>query len=224
MLKLIAAATFLIFTVSGYLAQVRKLFLRQHKAIRGEIPNEDICAGLSQTREVFSFVAFLSFALSGMTRSFFVWMLVLCRAPVVIATSVILWFIAQYEGKSKLAFWFSLFGLVLLFGCAGMVLSGVPLAGGLFAKSIDCLVLVTALPLVYGKTNQAYQMYRTRRVAAVSLFREFGLVLKDLTGFLYAYSVGSELYAVALMHALSFFSSMLISMAKVSVELAEKRN
>ncbi len=83
---------------------------------------------------------------------------------------------------------------------------------------------MTALPLVYGKTNQAYQMYRSKRVAAVSLFREFGLVLKDLTGFLYAYSVGPELYAVALMHALSFFSSLLISMAKVSVELAEKRN
>ena len=47
MLKMLAASTLFIFTVTGYLAQLRKLFIRRQKAISGEILREDVCYGLS---------------------------------------------------------------------------------------------------------------------------------------------------------------------------------
>lgn len=47
----LAAATFLIFSGGGALAQVLKLKNREKLYHRGEITKEQICDGLTQTRE-----------------------------------------------------------------------------------------------------------------------------------------------------------------------------
>jgi hypothetical protein len=83
---------------------------------------------------------------------------------------------------------------------------------------IDKVLAVVSLFLFFSKGAQARQMFLSKRTAAVSWFREIGLVAKDLSGLWYAYSVGSELFWVGFTHVLSALSSGLICCSKLVVE------
>ena len=215
----IAAAAFLLFTGSGYTAQVLKLFRRSKACRLGRLSPEAVCDGLHPVREFWSLMAFLLFALSGMTRSYLDWFLVGSRLPVILLANVILIVLVRYRvGRAKVLFPIAL-GVdasFLLLGAA--IAAGISVHQTLIPALVDVSLAGVSIFLFYGKSLQAWTMVKQRRSAAVSWWREVGLVLKDLTGLWYALSVGGELFWVALTHVLSTLSSSSICIAKYWIE------
>lgn len=209
-----AVLTFFLFSVTGAVAQVLKLYSRFLKFKRGEIDITQICLGLHSTRELWSYVAFLLFALSAVTRSYIDYYLFFSRLPVLILSSIIIWFLQFENKKVSRTFYFSIFGNLLCIALFLYVLNGNSLYDSIFSKIVDCLLLGISFFVFYGKFSQALKMFKTKESEAVSWLREFGLVLKDITGFWYASSVGSELIWVSLTHILSFVGSSSICIAK----------
>ena len=219
---LIAALVFIAFTGIGYLAQVVKLFQRRAAAGVGSLSAEHIADGLHPTREFLSFLAFTLFALSGLTRTYFDYVLVFSRLPVVILSTVILWFLAGSDtGNSRKLFRVAVLGNIFLFALLVIVVSGHSVAHTQLPTLVDWALAGISVLLFYGKSLQAYTMYREQKSAAVSWLRELGLILKDMTGLYYALGVGAELKWVALTHTLSFISSSAICIAKYLIERAQ---
>lgn len=216
---LIAVVCFLLFTGVGACAQILKLIRRTRTWSSGVLDRGQICDGLHPVREMWSFSAFLLFALSGLTRSYIDYFLLLSRLPVVLLSSAILWFL-QYHGVkgAKKFFLFALCGDVLLLGMSAAAISGQRYDTTFVPLAVDAALSVIGVLLFYGKQLQALAMYRNRRTQAVSWIRESGLLIKDLTGFWYSSSVGRELLWVSVTHCLSFVSSFTICAAKYYVE------
>lgn len=215
----VAATLFLLFAGVGALAQVIKLYQRQLRYRQGSLPRSEVCAGLHSTREVWSYSAFLLFALSGVTRSYFDGFLVFSRLPVVICSTIILGFLAAHVGgRARTFFICTLLGDLLLVAGIIAVASGAPINRGVIPLAVDAALSMVSVLLFYGKSVQAIQMYRQSRSGAVSYTREIGLVLKDISGLWYALTVGAELRWVALTHLLSLFSSSAIVFVKNRVE------
>lgn len=185
----------------------------------GGLPRDQICDGLHPVREMWSFSAFLLFAFSGLTRSYIDYFLLLSRFPVVLMSTVILWFL-QYHGTrgAKKFFAAAVAGDILFFCLIAAVLAGARFDATVVPVIIDAALSVIGVLLFYGKQLQALKMYRERRTAAVSWMRELGLVVKDATGFWYSSGVGRELLWVSVTHVLSFVSSSTICAVKYYVE------
>ena len=83
----VAITCFLVFTGVGACAQVYKLIQRTAAWRRGDLPRTHVCDGLHPVREMWSFSAFLLFALSGLTRTYLDYFLLFSRLPVVISLS-----------------------------------------------------------------------------------------------------------------------------------------
>lgn len=213
---IVAALCFFFFVVLGYLAQLLKLLQRIAQQQRGELSVEQVFAGIFPLREFLSYVAFLLFALSGLTRSYLDYVLVATRLPVIILASMILALLAKHQGKTALNFYrLSWLGNAGFIAVLGSVLAGVSLYQSFFAQSVDLALSAISFALFYGKSRQAVRMYMQQQSAGVSVLREVGVILKDATGLAYALSVGAELYWVGFTHALSIISSGLIVMVKL---------
>ena len=212
---LFAALSFFCFVVVGYLAQLVKLRQRERAFQNGNLEQHEVLAGLFPLREFISYVAFLLFALSGLTRSYFDYVLVLSRFPVLVLCTVILAILAKHEGGAARRFYqFSLVGDLLFVAVCAVVLGGAQLEGSLFSRLVDWALSGVSFALFYGKSRQALRMYVRGESAAVSFLREFGVILKDATGLAYAISVGPELFWVGLTHVLSLTSSGAIAAVK----------
>ncbi len=216
---ILAATTFLLLTGLGSAAQVLKLIERERAWRRGEHTQAEIYSGLLPVREMWSYTAFLLFAFSGLTRTYIDYYLLVSRIPVVVLTTVILFFLARHgAARAQTYLRLALLGNVVFTLCFIVILSGLdPSATGL-PLFIDSAVGVVAIFLVYGKLSQAREMYRSGLSAAVSWFREGGLVLKDLTGLYYAYTVGWPLLCIGITHLLSVVSSGTICVVKYLLE------
>lgn len=214
-----AAISFLVFAGIGSATQVYKLWSRHRQFKQGLLRSEEVCAGLHPTRELWSYAAFLLFALSGTTRSYFDWFLVVSRTPVVIFSTITLGFLARHSVPSAQRYFIiSLCGTLALGAAVIAGLNGSTLSGAVAASSVDATLAAVSLLLFYGKSSQALRMYRSRQAGAVSYTREIGLVCKDLAGLWYALVVGAELTWIGVTHALSAMSSGAIVLAKVRVE------
>lgn len=207
----LAAISFIIFSGGGTLAQVLKLKSRERLHIAGEIKKEQICDGISPTREFFSYAAFLTFALSAVTRSYTDYYILLSRLPVVALASIILWQVKVYYGASKV-FYFTIFGNIILLVLALSSIFG--LSTYKIATLIDSSVVLVTVFLFFGKISQAKLMWRDKRFSGVSVLRELGTMIKDSFGLLYCYSVGSDLLWIGITHALSFGTSLIILIIK----------
>ena len=212
----IAALTFLVFTGSGYFAQVIKLIRRRRDFLIGKLNRDQICEGLHPTREIISFAAFALFALSGITRSYLDLFLYCSRVPVVFLTLIIVWFLYRYgEARAKRYFFGATCGALILFCLTILVICGVQLYQTPVAYLVDAAVSVSGFMVFYGKILQASLIHRTNSAGAVSLFREVGLLIKDASGLWYASTVGGELFWVGLTHALSGMASLLVVIATI---------
>jgi len=215
----IAAATFLLLTGTGACAQVVKLHRRAGAFKRGEISREQIYAGLLPVRELWSCTAFLLFALSGATRPYTDYFLIASRVPVVVITTIIIFYLARCGASGArrclhlVLAGDAILAAVLLAVCIG----GVQLPP-LAPRFVDGAVALVGALLVYGKLSQAREMHRTRQSEAVSWIREGGLVVKDLTGLYYAATVGLDLLFIGITHALSIVSSTTICAVKHRLE------
>ena len=219
----IAIASFFIFTGIGACAQVYKLIQRTRALKRGELELDQVCEGLHPVREMWSFSAFLFFALSGLTRTYLDYFLLLSRFPVIILSTVILWFLKHHKLKGADKFFYiALLGNAALISLTVLAISGYSFSQSILPRLIDGTLGVVSLLLFYGKMLQATTMYRNRRSQAVSWLRESGLVVKDLTGLWYSITVGSELFWVSVTHILSALSSFSICLVKFVVERARK--
>ncbi len=217
--EILAAVTFLAFTVAGFAAQVLKLFKRHRLAINGALPPEQVCDGLLPFREVVGVVIFLLFALSGATRTYFDLMLVGTRIPVVILSTIILGFLAHYRlPRARAYFTAALCGIVFLGLMITARTSGIYVASALVANATDFALAGVSVFLLIGKISQARHMWRSKRTAAVSWFREIGTIVKDISGLWYALTVGQELFSVALTHSISIISAGAICLVKAVVE------
>ena len=215
----VATICFLLFTGVGACAQIYKLSRRTILWKGGALDRESICEGLHPVREMWSFSAFLLFALSGLTRSYIDYFLVLSRLPVVLLSTGILWFLATYGGQgSRRYFLASLTGVAILLTMIMFVMFGYRFHDSPVSWIVDTTLSVVSLLLFYGKQLQAWTMYREKRSHAVSWLRELGLVIKDGTGLWYSLSVGSELRWVSVTHVLSALSSSTICIVKFVVE------
>ncbi|NDC38684.1 MAG: hypothetical protein EBZ48_11610, partial [Proteobacteria bacterium] len=113
----IAAGTFLLFTGTGSCAQLLKLIKRERAWQRGEIQRPQIYDGLHPVRECWSLTAFILFALSGLTRSYTDYFLVLSRLPVIIISTAILALLVLHQApRAKRLLPFVGFGNALLLG------------------------------------------------------------------------------------------------------------
>ncbi len=215
----LAAAAFLLFTGTGYAAQVIKLSRRSRAWRTGQLEAAAVCEGLHPVREFWSLIAFLLFALSGMTRSYLDWFLVGSRFPVIILATVVLLFLARFEvGRARQLLIVGLCVDALFLLVSAAMTAGVTLHGTFLSKAVDFSLAGVSFFLFYGKSLQAWTMVKRRQSAAVSWFRELGLILKDATGLWYAVTVGNELFWVALTHVLSTISSSSICIAKFWLE------
>lgn len=214
-----AATTFFIFTVCGYLAQVIKLWRRHQRAVCNELARDAVCDGLRPFREFVSYLAFLFFALSGSTRTYFDLMLVSTRLPVVILSTIVLGFLWRYglPHARQFSLW-AVGGIAVLLSTMCLRYLGVSLSNSILTHAVDIGLASISFLLLLGKLSQARHMWRSRRTAAVSWYRELGLVAKDLSGLWYALSVGPELFWIALTHSLSMGSSVAICVVKAVVE------
>ena len=215
----IAAACFLTFTGVGALAQVHKLHTRTRAWRQGALERERITEGLHPVREMWSFSAFFLFALSGLTRSYLDYFLLLSRLPVIGFSTIILWFLFRHAREE--AFKYFILAVIadgILIVMLFMALSGFRFDGTYVPRVVDAALSIVAILLFYGKQLQAFSMYRQRRSRAVSWLREGGLVIKDLTGLAYSLNIGSELLWVTVTHSLSAVSSTTICLAKFLVE------
>lgn len=215
----IAALTFLFSTVLGLCAQVYKLRDRAKRWRHGELPREDIYAGLLPERECWSFAAFLLFALSGLTRSYTDLVLIVSRLPAIALATAILYLLAQHGAPRAPR----LFRLALAGNGALVLLLAVTVSGGnigsvLLTTTVDGALGVVCAGLFVGKINQALTMYRMRRSGGVSHLREVGLLMKDATGLWYAVTVGSELLVVGLTHLCAIAGSGAIIAVKFLLE------
>lgn len=215
----LAAVSFILFTGLGACLQVLKLFRRTQAWKSGELERAHICDGLHPVREMWSYSAFLLFALSGITRSYIDLFLLLSRLPVVLLSTVILWFLQAHGIKGARKFFLlSMLGDIAL-GCAiAFTIFGTRLHASIASTLVDGALSIVSFLLFYGKQLQAVTMYRQRKSAAVSWARELGLVIKDATGFWYSFSVGPELMWVSVTHVLSGISSASICLSKYLVE------
>lgn len=215
----IAVICFLLFTGIGACAQVYKLGQRTRAWRRAALERDRICDGLHPVREMWSFSAFLLFALSGLTRSYVDYFLLLSRLPVVILSTVIIWFL-YYHGKKGAGKFFILavVGDIALIALIVSAFFGYRPASTGIPLIVDGGLSVVGVLLFYGKQLQAVTMYRVQRSQAVSWLRESGLVIKDITGLWYALGVGSELFWVSITHMLSAVSSITICAVKFVVE------
>lgn len=216
---ILAAATFLLLTGLGSVAQVLKLISRERAWRRGEHSHAEIYSGLLPIREMWSYTAFLLFAFSGLTRTYIDYYLLISRIPAVALTTVILYYLARHGASgARTYFRLALIGDVIFGGCFVLVVNGFDPSQTKLPLLIDSAVGVVAVFLVYGKLSQAREMYRSGLSAAVSWFREGGLVLKDLTGLYYAYTVGWPLLFIGITHLLSVVSSGTICVVKYLLE------
>lgn len=215
----LAATTFLLLTGLGAVAQVLKLYARERAWCRGELARPDIYSGLLPVRELWSYTAFMLFALSGITRPTIDLYLIVSRLPVVALTTLILFYLARHGAAGARAYLrLALLGDIALVACFAAILRGFEPSTTLLPAVVDAAVAFVGVFLVYGKLSQAREMYRTKRSGAVSWFREGGLVLKDLTGLYYAYTVGASLLFIGITHALSLMSSSTICIVKYLLE------
>ena len=221
----IAASCFIIFTVVGAVAQVLKLAKRTRAWRQKELDQDRVCDGLHPVREMWSYSAFLLFALSGLTRSYIDYFLLLSRFPVVMLSTVILWFL-QFHGQrgAKRFFRLAILGDGILILLILLVTFRYRFHGTLVPWVVDGALIAVSILLFYGKQLQAFTMYRERRSKAVSWTREIGLVLKDFTGFWYSALVGRELVWVSVTHVLSAISSITICSVKYYSERKHKEN
>lgn len=215
----IAAATFLLLTGTGAAAQVYKLARRTADFQAGNLPRDRIYEGLLPVREMWSLAAFLLFALSGLTRTYLDVFLVVSRTPVIVLSTVIMWYLYRHGARGAARFFRIAVGADI-FLCSVIALRalGFDLSASLLPRLVDGALAVVGVLLLYGKLTQARAMHRERRSRAVSWLREGGLVIKDLTGLWYAWSVGSELLLVGITHAFSVVSSAAICTVKFQVE------
>jgi len=217
-LTILAAISFLLTTVTGYVFQVKKLFLRHRQFNSGLITQEEISEGLTLSREFLSFLAFYMTALSGLSRSYLDWFLVGSRTPVIFLCIVVLYFLSQKNSRSKFFFLIACFLATFYL----LVLVVFSVYGHIYHAPIrylvDALLIIVILPMFFAKFNQAYQMQKSRMTRGVSIGREIGLIIKDLTGLLYCLQAGSEFYLLAFMHILSGASSFSIFLVKYRVE------
>ncbi len=207
----LAAISFLIFSGGGTFAQVLKIKSRERLYNQGEIKKDEICDGLSPTREFFSYAAFLTFALSAVTRSYTDYYILLSRLPVIALASIILWQLKVYRGTGNV-FYLTIFGNIILLVLALSSIFG--LSTYKIAPLMDSSVVLVTVFLFFGKISQAKLMWRDKRFSGVSVLRELGTMIKDSFGLLYCYSVGSDLLWIGITHALSFGTSALIILIK----------
>lgn len=180
---------------------------------------EQVCDGLLPLREIYSYSAFLLFALSGLTRSSVDYFILIPRLPVVVLATIILWFL-QFHGTSsaKRFFRLALIGDGILLIMVVTTHLGYRVDHAAIRMVIDSALAAVSLLLFYGKQMQAVTMYREQRSHAVSWLREIGVFLKDVTGLWYTLLVGSELVWLALTHALSIVASVTICGVKFMIE------
>lgn len=219
----LAVSCFLLFTGVGAVAQVHKLAKRTQAWKKGKLTQESICEGLHPVREMWSFSAFLLFALSGLTRSYIDLFLLISRIPVILLSTVILWFLQRYQGGSARRYYY----IAVLADCTLLVVMLVVALGSslndtIVSSVVDGALSIVSFLLFYGKLSQAVKMYRFRQSRAVSWLREGGLIVKDTTGLLYSISIGPELFWVSVTHVLSAISSSTICIAKFLVERGRK--
>lgn len=211
----VASAAFLVFTGLGTLAQLLKLRHRAKLAHSSQLPSGEVCEGLNLTRELFAYLAFLFFALSGATRNYFDFFLVFSRLPILALTTWIIWYLFQYgTPRGRELFLLTLIGNALLLLLVSIRLLGLNLNLSLSAQASDLALIAIAALLLYGKLKQAHQMHKLNRSNAVSRTREFGILIKDFSGLWYAWSVGVELLWVALTHFFSIVGSFAILLVK----------
>jgi hypothetical protein len=221
----LAVVTFFMCTGIGTLMQALKLKRRTESWRKAELERAAVCDGLLSVRELWSFFAYYLFALSGLTRSQVDLFLVGSRVPVVALSTIILGYLAYHSvPRAKTIFRIALvsdflLSLLILATTAGYSCNYPPLK-----VLCDIAVGIVAILLFYGKQRQAYTMYLDSKSRAVSWFREGGIVLKDITGFCYAVSVGAELRWVAFTHILSGIASGTIFLVKYLVENTTKRS
>lgn len=213
----LAATTFFVFTVSGLLSQLTLLLKRQAAFRRGQLKNEEVFQGLEPARELSSFMAFSLFALSGLTRSYVDYILICTRAPAVVLSCIILGILAHHAARKARAY----FGLALSVVGAILVLSISRLSIDIeppsyLTQSIDYALAISSLSLFIFKLRQAQRMRASGLSAAVSVWRELGILFKDLTGLAYAVSIGSQLFWVATTHVLSGIASVLILLVRLA--------
>jgi len=214
-----AATSFVLFTGVGYSVQLLKLFQRRKAKIAGALPSELITEGLHPAREMWSFAAFLFFLLSGLTRSYTDFVLITTRIPVLLIATAIMWFLVRERPNETRKFWIlTSVGNGLWIAVVILTLCGTVFGNTIFSRFVDVTLGLVTVLLFYGKTSQAFVMYKRRESRAVSWLREVGVVLKDLTGLWYAMSVGAALAVVASTHCLSAVASIAICIAKWSVE------
>lgn len=209
----LAAITFLIFSGTGTAAQVIKTF---HREKAGE-PN--VCDGLTPTRELFTYGAFLTFSLSAVTRSYTDFYILLSRIPVVALATIILWQLKKFTG-AKNVFYCALIGNTLLVILTICSIAKMPTYK--LASIIDVSVVLVSILLFWGKINQARSMWIHKRFAGVSVIRELGTMIKDLFGLYYSFIVGSELFWISVTHAMSFLTSFLILCIKAALEFRSR--
>lgn len=215
----VASACFLLFTGAGSIAQVRKLAQRTAEWRAEKLDREAVCDGLLPMREIWAYAAYVLFVMSGMTRAYFDYFLVCSRLPVILLTTIVLWYLQYHQVRSAKTFYsVAVTGNLLLVAMLGVSAAGIGAPLVALRGAVDGVLVVVTAFLFYGKLLQAFTMYRDRRSRGVSLVRELGLVAKDGTGLWYALTVGSELRWVAVTHIVSGVSSLVIGGVKVIVE------
>lgn len=215
----IAAGCFLLFTGVGTAAQVRKLSLRTRSWRAGELPRSRVCDGLLPLREMYSYSAFLLFALSGLTRSSIDFAILLPRLPVVALATVILWFLRFHGAPSARRFFnIALIGDGILVGMLIAASVGLELNHAVLRMAVDSALAAVCFLVFYSKQLQAFTMYKERRSHAVSWLREIGFIMKDASGLWYTATAGSQLALLTLTHVLSLLASGSICAVKFLTE------
>ena len=215
----VAAACFLVFTGIGTAAQARKLMLRTRSWRAGELHRSRVCDGLLPLREMYSYSAFLLFALSGLTRSSIDFAILLPRLPVVVLATIILWFLHFHgERGARQFFQVALVGDAVLVAMLLAASFGLNLNHPALRLTVDYSLAAVCFLLFYGKQLQAVTMYREGRSHAVSWLREIGVMIKDISGLWYAAGAGSDLVWLAITHALSVIASGTICCVKFITE------
>jgi hypothetical protein len=216
---LIAAVVFLLLTGTGGAAQIVKISSRGKLFANGELPEDEIYAGLHPVREFWSFSGFLSFALAGLTRPTPDWFLIVSRTPIIVLSTGILYLLARHRapGAGRLLVAAVVGNCILLAGLIALPF-GLDLGVSPLPMVVDTVITCIGFSLFAAKISQARQMVQLRRSAGVSWAREIGFLLKDITGLWYAVTVGGPLFFVGLTHSLSIASSLAIVAAKLNVE------
>ena len=214
-----AAATFLLCTGIGACAQVHKLRSRGRAWERHEISQSQVFDGLNPVREFWSFSAFTLFALSGLTRSYTDYFLLVSRLPVIALATVILWYLRAHRApRARELFLAAMVANTILIAVMVCTLLGAPINTAWMPTAVDLCLSVVSVLLFHGKMVQVQLMYRHRKSQAVSWLRELGLIAKDLSGLWYAIVIGPQLFLVGLTHALATVGSVSIIAMKVFLE------